>query len=740
MNSRPSLFRCSKVATIAVLIAVIFPLLLGCQVSNYLYRDLDLPIDREAAITAGSVAPSSDIRAVIGGRGEGLDCSIPYPVEKLVFGVFRRGESPVSLQFRQACVFHDLCYRHGYATYGYAQTDCDFMLVQHAFRTCIQMYDLGLMLTFPSGPTTPEVCRERARQVLLGVRIGGRGSFQARERSSYYEFDPMPMHADNYMVGRLTKVEEGDAPVVDGNRLLSNLTIFRFKRGRIKIDHLKWDYNAGSGDHRDGNEKKPFPVDAVPTPPNVVRSAGKDRYIWLARSSDHDTAFNIKMSGPVPPWKPENFSQLKCPSRDDKPRPPCDVESSVMRIVQLPDRDPGVLSFLAFTHRFEDGLNEKKLPLYTVGLYLWDSSWDVIDGKAKGFLPTSSAKLARENVGDDAGTIPAYRYRFLQSEVHVGEFRKIGCQEAIALARGIHIGPNGSTNKTKSKTADDYKNVVAAGFFPLTPEKCPESELRQVWLPQAAEPAVPLRRGPGKTDELLTVRANGDSGPVKITEYEFGDGGSRKHKAEVPDSLDGSWVNSAAYVVRPYNANADSALGDRLFFSRARLDPDQKKLFENPDTKDGPQNARIEFRYFELSKAGWEERGYSSCKVDLDKQQNAKFGTNDLLLKGLYRRAALEGINEQTQPERFEKGEQLFSNMYRREMVRQWMQSQVIPGYIFEADTNDGQRPIDAVVVNHESPVYSLVLKGVRASAGKLDKFKVMRPSETGEVAFAHCD
>ena len=40
-------------------------------------------------------------------------------------------------RFRQACVFHDLCYRHGLATYGYNQNDCDRILQNAAFRLCI---------------------------------------------------------------------------------------------------------------------------------------------------------------------------------------------------------------------------------------------------------------------------------------------------------------------------------------------------------------------------------------------------------------------------------------------------------------------------------------------------------------------------------------------------------------------------------------------------------------------------
>lgn len=73
------------------------------------------------------------------GRGKGLDCSIP-PAALAAFSskaqATGRTLAPVNLRFRQACVAHDLCYRHARATYGYTQAQCDAALAAAAFRLC----------------------------------------------------------------------------------------------------------------------------------------------------------------------------------------------------------------------------------------------------------------------------------------------------------------------------------------------------------------------------------------------------------------------------------------------------------------------------------------------------------------------------------------------------------------------------------------------------------------------------
>lgn len=85
-----------------------------------------------------------------------------------------------------------------------------------------------------------------------------------------------------------------------------------------------------------------------------------------------------------------------------------------------------------------------------------------------------------------------------------------------------------------------------------------------------------------------------------------------------------------------------------------------------------------------------------------------------------------------------------FKRLHKPEMVRQWMQSQVIPGYIFAAGSDKAEtRPIDVVVISHGSLGYSLLLQGVRTGAGMLDRLKIRRPvvgRAEEEISFASCD
>jgi hypothetical protein len=120
------------------------------------------PARREMAPTAhGQSYGAPDIQ-LVGGQGEGLNCSIGSLVERFALPTKRRNAS-VSLQMRQACVFHDYCYRHGAATYGYSQADCDYILLEQAYRTCRFVYEAS----------TVSECVRKARQVGLGVRLGG---------------------------------------------------------------------------------------------------------------------------------------------------------------------------------------------------------------------------------------------------------------------------------------------------------------------------------------------------------------------------------------------------------------------------------------------------------------------------------------------------------------------------------------------------------------------------------------
>ncbi|HLD68573.1 MAG TPA: hypothetical protein VJA19_21335 [Pseudomonas sp.] len=230
--------------------------------------------DREAPRTAYVISASADEVQLVGGQGNGLSCSLPPGAQALAFS---RGDkqAPIALQMRQACAFHDYCYRHGNATYGYSQADCDFMLQQQAFRLC----------KFINPQETVGTCETNARKVTLGVRLGGFGSFkhartlEDEKASTFLEFDPYPVGANIYRVVRIA-----DAPrqwVRDG--LLPKAAYhFDIRPSGSLVHVLGWKPDGGMV--CDGFEL-PGSYDAINGPPMVVRDAsnGDDWFVWWKR-------------------------------------------------------------------------------------------------------------------------------------------------------------------------------------------------------------------------------------------------------------------------------------------------------------------------------------------------------------------------------------------------------------------------------------------------------------------------
>jgi len=182
------------------------------------YQNVVPPEGGEMAVTVTSYPSSARVASILGGRGEGLNCSIPR-FSKLFFprSVVRDRNATATDLFRQACVFHDLCYRHGLATYGYSQADCDQMLQEQAARICTNVGG--------------EECQLNAKKVLAGVTNGGFDSYQSWRTSTYYEFDPSPASSEHMSVARVIdhpfRGDDPDAARDDPEQLLLTFDITR---------------------------------------------------------------------------------------------------------------------------------------------------------------------------------------------------------------------------------------------------------------------------------------------------------------------------------------------------------------------------------------------------------------------------------------------------------------------------------------------------------------------------------
>ena len=169
----------AKFAGTAIAGIVVFLLVLigfhGRLIDN-IYKNVEDINDGEMPITVTSYPSGPEVVGIIGGSGKGLNCSLPLRVVDPFFDASRDPATGnrhlVRQRFRQACVFHDLCYRHGLATYGYSQNDCDRILQNQAFRLCKYIRNA-------ESKTDAERCQLDSKKLLAGVSLGGYGSYRA---------------------------------------------------------------------------------------------------------------------------------------------------------------------------------------------------------------------------------------------------------------------------------------------------------------------------------------------------------------------------------------------------------------------------------------------------------------------------------------------------------------------------------------------------------------------------------
>lgn len=279
------------IAAIAAVAAAVVTSITGCSslldtvASTILANEVRFD-DRESPRTPYALMPSSDALQLLGGQGKGLSCSLPPGAQQLAF-VKGKDQAPIALQMRQACAFHDYCYRHGNATYQYSQTDCDFMLQQQAFRLC----------KFINKEASISECETNARKVTLGVRLGGFGSFKrARatdhdKASTFHEFDPYPVRSTSYRVLRIA-----DAPKNWGVMKKAAYQ-FEIRPSGSLVHVIGW---KESGEAVCGNFMLPAQYDAINTAPMVVydHSSGEDWFVWWKRKELSSTGGHFAVLAP----------------------------------------------------------------------------------------------------------------------------------------------------------------------------------------------------------------------------------------------------------------------------------------------------------------------------------------------------------------------------------------------------------------------------------------------------------
>ncbi|PSO17796.1 hypothetical protein [Bradyrhizobium sp. MOS003] len=283
-------------------------------IADSIYKNVDDITDGEMPATITAFQSGPDVVSTIGGSGEGLNCSLP-PWANIFFDGGRDSDQKRHLvlqRFRQACVFHDLCYRHGLATYGYNQNDCDRILQNAAFRLCFYIRN-------GSQESSAARCQTDSKMVLAGVSLGGYDAFRGWDRSTYFEFDSDPSRSNGFLVSRVVShpfksilpakyANDPDQVILMFENLRSNLAVTCITCANVPVLEWTTDPNAVSAELSSVGvtrlpdvllRRVPMLTETMPVwlPPRrrhaaphlLVDGTGRDHLIWMSRNNPENS-------------------------------------------------------------------------------------------------------------------------------------------------------------------------------------------------------------------------------------------------------------------------------------------------------------------------------------------------------------------------------------------------------------------------------------------------------------------
>ncbi len=119
------------------------------------------------------------IAGLVCGAGESLGCSVPE------FASLAGTPEYYKSKFDPACVRHDLCYRHGEATYGLTRRQCDDEFRSKMYGICsnIELIDI---ITFGASMA---ICNGHAQVFYEAVRDQGASRFRTGTDSTFCPYD-----------------------------------------------------------------------------------------------------------------------------------------------------------------------------------------------------------------------------------------------------------------------------------------------------------------------------------------------------------------------------------------------------------------------------------------------------------------------------------------------------------------------------------------------------------------------
>lgn len=549
-------------------------------VADSIYKNVDDLTDGEMPATVTAFQSGPEVVSTLGGSGEGLNCSLPAWSNILFDGSSdAKGKRHLVLQrFRQACVFHDVCYRHGLATYGYNQDDCDRILQNAAFRLCryIRNDDKG---------SRADRCQTDSKMVLAGVSFGGYNAYRGWDRSSYFEFDPDPSRSNGFVVSRVVDhpfktvvpAKYGDEPdqvILTFENIRSNIQVTCITctdKGAIGFTRNPAEVSAELRSlgvlllpeallERDPKLSETMPVWLPPrrrhaAPHLLVDAQGKDHLIWMSRNDPQNTITCIVLADAG------RLLTNTLPKRDfcssDAQSPLTMVEVDMFATSPLPMEIPGA-----------------KDPIYATAL----SPQMTRDNDLSFCSRSASRDVDRLAKNDDQSRCITFTDARVKNGAAFGAFQDFAVLrpgQQLIFARDVEQRTDrGLTAIRQRVLGDTYSPGGALLVIDVKPPRDPngavQAELKKIVrfdIDDRFDPMVPITR---KADNLRFLSLEASQASVRLHTIDFAQdnpaiGNVRLTMESADVELDRSWAERPMLVMETRDAQPRT----RLVFSRA---------------------------------------------------------------------------------------------------------------------------------------------------------------------------
>ena len=552
-------------------------------IADSVYKNVDDLTDGEMPATVTTFQSGPDVVSTLGGSGEGLNCSLPRWANILFDGSRdSSGKRHLVLQrFRQACVFHDVCYRHGLATYGYNQNDCDRILQNAAFRLCLYIRndDKG---------SRADRCQKDSKMVLAGVSFGGYNAFRDWGQSSYFEFDSDPSRSNGFLASRVvdhpfkTVVpdkygSEPDQVILTFENVRSNIAVTCITcsdKGAIGFPHNPSEVSAELRSlgvprlpealiDRDPSLSETMPVWLPPrrghaAPHLLVDAQGKNHLIWMSRNNRQNTVTCIVLADAA------RLLTYTLPKRDlcwtkDAESPLGMVEIDMFATSPLPMEIPGA---------------PDSDTIYATSISPQKSADHDLS-----FCSRSASRPKLDNDDDKAGctTFPDERVKKGAALGAFQDFAVVRPGQQLIFARDVEQRTDSVLTAIRQRVFGDAYSPGGALLVidvkpPLGATDAVRAELKKIVrfdIDDRFDPMMPITR---KVDDLRFLSLEASQSSIRLRMIDFAKdnpavGNVRLTMGGADVDLDRSWAERSMLVLETRDAQPKT----KLVFSRGKL-------------------------------------------------------------------------------------------------------------------------------------------------------------------------